>query len=143
MNENIPLQEVIAYNNTNKAQDLLESYGYNAAKDYKDLVYKLLEFSKDYKEEAIEELAKIHPHKDLILNFQKAKIETKEDKKECSCNSDKNHKTTKVENDYVNAEGDNKGGLTQKDMKDKFMDYLPMMVVASIFTLAIVSITKK
>ena len=69
MQERISLQELIAYNNTPKAKALIIKYGYQPAKSYKDLMYKLFRLTKEYREEGIKELAKLHPHKDLILNY--------------------------------------------------------------------------
>ena len=70
MKERITLQQLIAYNNTPKAKALIVKYGYKPAKSYNDLEYKLYRFTKDFKQEALKELANIHPHKDLILNFE-------------------------------------------------------------------------
>ena len=77
MKERISIQELVAYNNTPKAKALVIQYGYSPAKNYNDLIYKLFRFTKEYKQEAIEELAKLHPHKDLILNFNKQNVEEK------------------------------------------------------------------
>jgi len=77
MKERISIQELVAYNNTPKAKALIIQYGYSPAKNYNDLVYKLFRLTKEYKNEAIEELAKLHPHKDLILSFNTEKFEDK------------------------------------------------------------------
>jgi hypothetical protein len=77
MKERITLQQLVAFNNTPKAKALIVKYGYKPAKSYNDLEYKLLRFTKDFKEEALKELAKIHPHRDLILNYE-CKQEPKE-----------------------------------------------------------------
>lgn len=95
MRERITLQEIVAMNNTPKAKALLVKYGYSPARSYDDLIKKLFRFTNEYKHEALEELSKIHPHKDLILSFNcnPKQVPTKEDKSNfdgefspyCSC----------------------------------------------------------
>jgi hypothetical protein len=69
MQEKISLQELVALNNTQQAKNLIKKYGYRPARNYDDLIQKLYRFTKENREEALKELANLHPHKDLILNY--------------------------------------------------------------------------
>jgi len=118
MKERVSLQELIALNNTPKAKALIVKYGYKPAKNYNDLTYKLVRFTKDFRDEALKELSNIHPHKDLILNYH-CKPETdkleliKKDKKEnfegnwgdeCQCRECRRKRMIGL-NDFMNFEG--------------------------------------
>ena len=69
----ISLEELIAVNNTPKAKALVIRYGYEPAVNYQDLVQKLHRVKREYREEALEEMADLHPHKDLILHYNEPK----------------------------------------------------------------------
>jgi len=87
MRKQITLEELIAYNNTPKAKALLNKYGYSPARDYNELAYKLNRFKKDYQEDALRELALLHPHRDLILHYSAPQTKETEQKKSCvDCN---------------------------------------------------------
>jgi hypothetical protein len=77
----IPIQTLIAYNNTDAALKLLEKNGYQA-KDLNDLQIKLTELYKNSpdKMEIEKEFVEIHPHKNLFLKHLTPKDEPKEDK---------------------------------------------------------------
>jgi len=76
----IPLLELLAINNTQKARELLQKYGKEDALSYADLEDKLAQLyatSKD-KVELEMSFAEIHPHKDFILKYlAPSKIQTK------------------------------------------------------------------
>jgi len=67
--EKISIQEYIAYNNRPMAQKMLVKYGLKSAKSPMEMERKLISLTKDYKEEALRELANIHPDKELILKY--------------------------------------------------------------------------
>jgi hypothetical protein len=122
MKERITLQQLVAYNNTPKAKALIVKYGYKPAKSYNDLTYKLFRFTKDFKEEALQEIAKIHPHKELILNYEcktpeveKVEVLTSKNTKtnfegewgdECQCRECRKKRMMGFQN-FMNFEGEN------------------------------------
>ena len=69
MQEKISIQELIALNNTQQAKNLIKKYGYKPARNYDDLIQKLYRLTKEYREDGLKEMANLHPHKDLILNY--------------------------------------------------------------------------
>lgn len=139
--EKISLQELIAINNTPKAKALIVRYGYEPARNYEDLMYKLFRFTKDYRKEALKELANIHPHKDLILNYFQ--------RPECDCQKPEKirkrvgskYSNFEFSDDYIDVEGSKDNGLEKK--LDGIEKYMPMIAIAGIFALAITSISKK
>lgn len=153
MKSRMSLQEVIAISNTPKAKALVRKYGYEPAYNYNELVLTLEEFTRDYKEEALAELAKIHPHRDLILYFEE------EDKSNaCGCHSDSktngnNHgkgckcpdcfgfSNFEYAEEYIDFIGSKKSN--EQNSMQKLNEYLPMIAVAGLFALAITVIGKK
>jgi hypothetical protein len=152
MKNQISLQELIAYNNTPKARALVIKYGYKPARNHNDLTAKLFDLTREYQEEALMELSKIHPHRDLILNYSES-----EDKKSnacgcsthssadgvCSCSECKNKKYSNFEMaddylDFLGSKTDKKSSSVQK-----FNEYLPLIAVAGLFALAITAIANK
>jgi len=93
MKQNISLQELIAINNPSKAKALIVKYGYKPARNYNDLIYKLFRLTKEHREDALKDLAELHPHKDLILNYfcaskeEKSNVEGKDNNSDCNCPS--------------------------------------------------------
>ena len=93
MKQNISLQELIAYNNPSKAKALVVKYGYRPARNYNDLIQKLFRLTKEHREDALKDLAELHPHKDLILNYfcaskeEKSNVEGKDNNSDCNCPS--------------------------------------------------------
>jgi hypothetical protein len=75
--EKISIQEYIAYNNRPMAQKMLVKYGLKSAKSPMEMERKLISLTKDYKEEALRELANIHPDKELILKYADRDTEEK------------------------------------------------------------------
>ena len=139
--EKISLQELIAINNTPKSKALIIRYGYDPAQNYEDLVYKLFRLTKDYKQEALKDLAELHPHKDLILNYFQ--------RPECTCNTQpekirrrigKRFSNFDLSDDYIDVEGSNNNNLEKK--VDTIKEYMPMIAIAGIFALAITSISR-
>tara|TARA_R110002153_G_scaffold128236_1_gene276205 strand:- start:289 stop:705 length:417 start_codon:yes stop_codon:yes gene_type:complete len=137
--EKISLQELIAINNTPKAKALIIRYGYEPAQNYEDLVYKLFRLTKEYKKEALQDLAELHPHKDLILNYFQ--------RPECDCQKPekirkrigRRYSNFEMSDDYIDVEG-------EKDNSDNKVNgiekYMPMIAIAGIFALAITSISR-
>jgi len=138
MQERISLQELIAYNNTPKAKALIIKYGYEPARSYKDLMTKLFRLTKEYREEGLIELAKLHPHKDLILTYNmpvpKMETETK------SRNTRNRFSNFEYAEEYIDFIGSKKSGTEKSDNKidlNSLNQYLPLIIVSGIFALAI------
>lgn len=137
--EKISLQELIAVNNTPKAKALIIRYGYEPAQNYDDLIYKLYQLTRDYKEEALQDLANLHPHKDLILNYFQ--------RPECDCQKPekirkrvgRKYSNFELSDDYIDAEGDKNNMENKINSIEK---YMPMIAIAGIFALAITSISR-
>jgi len=127
MKENISLQELIAINNTSKAKALVVKYGYRPAKNYDDLIQKLYRFTKENREEALKELANLHPHKDLILNYfcvaeNKSNADGLNNRAECVCPSCQMARMKMM--GYSNLTGDE-----NTDKNDKMLAYLPPVLL--------------
>jgi hypothetical protein len=136
--EKISLQELIAVNNTPKAKALIIRYGYDPAQNYEDLVYKLFRLTKDYKQEALKDLAELHPHKDLILNyFQRPECDCQKPEKIRS-RIGKRFSNFDLSDDYIDVEGNN----NLENKVDTLKEYMPMIAIAGIFALAITSISR-
>lgn len=133
MKERITLQELVALNNTPKAKALVIKYGYSPAKNYDDLIYKLFRFTKEYQEDALRELAELHPHKDLILQYNCKPMAT--DKKleaPCQC---PNCRMKRGEGTFSNADGSNFKLETMKE-------WLPMVAIVGIVSAILVTAIK-
>jgi ubiquitin len=137
MSQNISLQELIAVNNTPKANALIVRYGYRPARSFIDLIHKLFQFTKEYKEEALKELAEIHPHKDLILNY--AQITPVVEEKKSNCNGDDMCPVCKAKQTMMSFEGTNTNTTQQTDIKSM----LPIIAMTSIVTAVFVAVLKK
>jgi ubiquitin len=137
MSQNISLQELIAVNNTPKAKALIVRYGYRPARSFNDLIHKLFQFTKEYKEEALKELAEIHPHKDLILNY--AQITPVVEEKKSNCNGDDMCPVCKAKQTMMSFEGTNTNTTQQTDIKSM----LPIIAMTSIVTAVFVAVLKK
>lgn len=144
MKERITLQELIAMNNTPKAKALIVKYGYSPAKNYDDLIYKLFRFTKEYQQEALEELSNIHPHKDLILEFDLNKSAIKEDKsnfngdynRSCPCPNCRRMTTMGMGTlpIYSNAEGN----MINNQKQTGIMEYLPAIAMISVVSAVLI-----
>lgn len=137
--ERISLHELVAVNNTPKAKALVIKYGYEPARSYDDLVYKLYRITKEYREEGLKDIANLHPHKDLVLNYF--------GEKDCKCNEplrvrkrlNKRYSNFEFSDEFIDAEGSNQ---LLKKSTDTFKEYIPLIAVAGLFALAITSISK-
>ena len=153
MKNRISLQELIAFNNTPKAKSLIVKYGYEPSRNYDDLVYKLIRFTKEYKDEALQELSNIHPHKDLILNYNELENKTEKEEKssfdneECKCRLCR-QKRIEEDKKYINFEGEINNIIkstelnTQKKQEINIKEILPIVAVASITTILMFTILK-
>jgi ferredoxin len=141
MSQEISLQELIAANSTAKARAMVVKFGYKPARNLNDLTDKLYAMTSEYQDEALKEMAKIHPHKDLILHYlsEEKKEEPKSgcDGSSCSCNKEKKSRFEYAD-EYIDFIGTNKA--VQKETSPK--DYLPLVAVAGLFALAIVTMSK-
>jgi hypothetical protein len=127
MQEKISLQELIALNNTQQAKNLIKKYGYRPARNYDDLIQKLYRFTKENREEALKELANLHPHKDLILNYfcvgeNKSNADGLNNSAECGCPSCQMARMRMM--GYSNLTGDE-----NTDKNDKMLAYLPPVLL--------------
>jgi hypothetical protein len=127
MQEKISLQELIALNNTQQAKNLIKIYGYRPARNYDDLIQKLYRFTKENREEALKELANLHPHKDLILNYfcvaeNKSNADGSNNPAECVCPSCQMARMKMM--GYSNLTGDE-----NTDKNDKMLAYLPPVLL--------------
>lgn len=134
MQEKISLQELVALNNTAQSKKLIVQYGYKPARNYNDLISKLYRFTKDYREDAIKELANIHPHKDLIMNYFCVVSEPKS-------NADGDNKATDCQcpscqlarmKMYSNADGN------ETKTQDNIKDYIPSILIFGILGIVMV-----
>ena len=143
MKERISVQELIALNSTPQAKALIIKYGYSPAKNYKDLSYKLFRFTKDFKEDALKELSAIHPHKDLILNYNSNPII--EDKKSnfdgsyfghgCQCRECRLKRILANPNQMLSFEGE----LTEPKVKEAgFSTMIPTLIIAGLVSTVLV-----
>jgi hypothetical protein len=140
MKERISLQELVALNNTPKAKALLNRYGYERTRSYGELIDKLYLFTHDYREEALSELAKLHPHRDLILSSLPKERKYNGDGECPTCGHNNNrYSNFEMSEEYLDFLGSKKDGTNSTD---KLKEYLPMIAVAGIFALAITAIGK-
>jgi len=136
MQEKISLQELIALNNTQQAKNLIKKYGYRPAKNYDDLIQKLYRFTKENREEALKELANLHPHKDLILNYfcvaeNKLNADGLNNPAECVCPSCQMARMKMM--GYSNLTGDE-----NTDKNDKMLAYLPPVLLGVVVGVVLV-----
>jgi hypothetical protein len=136
MQEKISLQELIALNNTQQAKNLIKKYGYRPARNYDDLIQKLYRFTKENREEALKELANLHPHKDLILNYfcvaeNKSNADGLNNPAECVCPSCQMARMRMM--GYSNFTGDE-----NTDKNDKMLAYLPPILLGVVVGVVLV-----
>ena len=141
MQKRITLQELIAFNNTPKAKSLLIRYGYAPARSYNDLINKLTIFTKEYKEDALKELAELHPHKDLILNFNLPKTSVVEEQKS-NCNGNEKCDKCKSNESYLNFE--DRTQMPSEVNKNQFdlKNNLSLIAITSLVTVSLVLLLK-
>ena len=136
MQEKISLQELIALNNTQQAKNLIKKYGYRPARNYDDLIQKLYRFTKENRQEALKELANLHPHKDLILNYfcvaeNKSNADGLNNPAECVCPSCQMARMRMM--GYSNLTGDE-----NTDKNDKMLAYLPPVLLGVVVGVVLV-----
>lgn len=143
MKERITIQEIVAMNNTPKAKALIVKYGYSPAKNYDDLIYKLFRFTKEYQQEALEELSQIHPHKDLILNYNcKPSVPVKESKSNfhgdstyCSC---PHCRLKRLEMEHYPIYSNAEGNAMNNQKNSGIMEYLPAIAMISVVSAVLI-----
>ncbi len=89
MSSAITLYEYLAYNVPSKCQDILDRYDIPTAQNEDELTENLKAYVRVYRDEALEELADIHPDKDLIAQMAMAATPY----------------SGKAESEYLNASG--------------------------------------
>ena len=143
MKQNISLQELIAINNPSKAKALVVKYGYKPARNYNDLIQKLFQLTREYREDALKDLVDIHPHKDLITHYVMPINVEKEDKS--NCNGDTMCPTcmAKAKEKYINFEGtDVSKNTTTPNVNSDWKSMLPMIAITSFVTATMVIILR-
>jgi hypothetical protein len=138
MKQNISLQELIAINNPSKAKSLVIKYGYRPARNYNDLIQKLFRLTKEYREDALNDLVDIHPHKDLIVHYampviEKSKLNSEDDTICSLCKTNQNK--------YMNFEGDIANNITPNQNLD-WKAMLPLIAITSLVTASLIIILK-
>jgi len=130
--QKISIQELVAINETPRAKALLVRYGYKPARNIDELVYMLFRFTREYREEALEELTKLHPHRSLILHYQ--------DDKGLSRSGRFSSFEMEEQLDFLG--GKSKDDSSPKNSMQTINDYLPLIAVAGLFALTITAISK-
>ena len=74
-NRKISLPALIAYNATPQAQKLIVQFGKLPAKNYKELQVRLAQIINEFGDEGLKAISKIHPDRDLILDYNAIKME--------------------------------------------------------------------
>ena len=140
MQEKISLQELVALNNTAQSKKLIVQYGYKPARNYNDLISKMYRFTKDYREDALKELANIHPHKDLIMNYfcvannePKSNADGDDKTINCQCPSSELARMKM----YSNFEGN------EPNSKESIKDYIPIILIGGFVTLIMLGALKR
>jgi hypothetical protein len=137
MNQNISLQELIAFNNPSKAKALVVKYGYKPARNYNDLIQKLFRLTKEHREDALKDFVEIHPHKDLILNYampMPVAIETKS-----NCEGDTMCSVCKAKQDrFMSFEGTENTSTTNNSNSSDWKSMLPLIAITSLVTASLV-----
>lgn len=135
MKQNISLQELIAINNPSKAKALVVKYGYRPARNYNDLIQKLFRLTKEHREDALNDLVDIHPHKDLILNYAMPTPVTTEIKSNCEGDNMCPVCTAKAKERYMNFEGTDS---TPTNSNADWKTFLPMIAITSLVTATLI-----
>lgn len=144
MEQKISLQELVAINNMGGARALVVKYGYEPARDFQDLLYKLTRLTKEHGKKALKDLADIHPHKDLIMYFNKSEDKSHADgcmypacRRKRMMSGYSNFDYADEYLDFIGKKNETKNGAMAS-----FNEYLPLIAVAGIFALAITSMNK-
>lgn len=78
-NNKISLVDYVAFNNTAEARRLIVKFGQMPAKNISELRTRLAKVIMDFKGDALKEIAKIHPDRALITEFNKITGENRRD----------------------------------------------------------------
>lgn len=73
-NHKISLPTIVAYNSTPQAQKLIVQHGYPRANNVRELEVRIAQVIKEFGDKGLSEVAKIHPHRDLILQYNAVKM---------------------------------------------------------------------
>jgi hypothetical protein len=150
--EKISIQEYIAYNNRPMAQKMLVKYGLKPAKSPMEMERKLISLTKDYQEEALKELANIHPDKELILKYADRE---KEEKKcgFCGCSGFDGEDNSSSFCGCSGFDGENKKGTTNSSLEATpptqtgnmllKSENLGVVLVAGLLAVTIVALSRK
>jgi hypothetical protein len=132
---------LVAVNNTPKAKALIIKYGYRPARNYNDLIRKLTTFTREFREEALKELVEIHPHKDLILNFNQPITS----EKKSNCEGDEMcDKCKQKQQQYLSFEGNQTpiqttpNTTSQNVANNDLKSMLPTIAITSLITASLV-----
>lgn len=148
--EKISIQEYIACNNRPMAQKMLVKYGLKPAKSPVEMERKLIALTKDYREEALKELANIHPDKELILKYA-----DREEKKSkfCGCSGFDGSESsfcgcsgfdgTPTSNTTTNANTPAPSTLTPANGVFLKNENLGVILIAGLLAVTIVALSKK
>lgn len=111
----ITLYDYLAYNVPTQCQDILDRYDIPSAQDEAELTENLKAYVRVYGQEALEELADIHPDKDLISEAASLSTpyEGKSESEYLNASGAMN-RIENIENKLLN--GDNSLALTKTDM---------------------------
>ncbi|MDB9959991.1 hypothetical protein OAD75_06350 [Gammaproteobacteria bacterium] len=71
------LYEYIAVNNSLGANELLKNYGLKPTRSIDEIINRLKIIVRKYKKDALQDISKIHPDKELISSFNSSNIEDK------------------------------------------------------------------
>ena len=162
MGKGISLQELIAINSTPKARALVVKYGFRPARSTDDLIKKLYRITKENKKDALQDLIAIHPHSDLFS--WKAEQEEMSNvcggcgvlsgvdgvkSSGCGCKAcEDKHSNMVVDDVYVDVEGKEAGKgvknpLNAETVVNKTSEYLPLVVVATVFAITLSYLSKQ
>jgi hypothetical protein len=144
MKQKITLQELIATNNPLKAKALVIKYGYKPARNYNDLIHKLFQLTREYREDALKELVEIHPHKDLILHYAIPKPIENETKSNCDGDTMCPVCKAKKEKKFAGFDGTNdvSNNTNNTNVNSDWKSMLPIIAVTSLITASLVIILK-
>jgi hypothetical protein len=142
MKQNISLQELIAINNPSKAKALVVKYGYRPARNYNDLIQKLFRLTKEHREDALNDLVDIHPHRDLIVNYAIPTPITTEIKSNCDGDAMCPTCVEKAKEKYMNFEG-TESNLAPVNSNADWKSMLPIIAITSLTTIALIGLIKR
>lgn len=145
MKQNISLQELIAINNPSKSKALIVKYGYQPARNYNDLIRKLVQLTKEHREDALRDFAEIHPDKDLILHYAMPVSVPTETKS--NCDGDEMCPVCKAKQEqkqkFAGFEGtDVSNNTNTPNVNSDWKSMLPIIAVTSLITASLVILIK-